>query len=84
MRAIKKAVEIEIAPCPHCGGSVVFWQDSGGRGTGDLTSFSARCAANYNTVILASELGTNGTKRSAISQWNKLVKNGQIKVRIAQ
>lgn len=52
----------------------MFWQDRGGRGTGELTVYSARCAANFNTIILAEDLGDDGTKRSAVRDWNRIAK----------
>lgn len=64
----------KIEPCPHCGGEVIFWQDSGGRGTGGITLYSARCKDNYNDIILATDLGTDGTKRSAIRSWDRKAK----------
>ena len=64
---------VKIQPCTHCGGDVIFWQDSGGRGTGDLTSWSARCAADTQ-LILQANLSSDGSKRSAISEWNRFAK----------
>lgn len=57
--------------CPRCGAEVLIAPSYGGRGTGMLTAYSARC----NCGLLEDHFGGNdGSLRSAIVQWNKWAK----------
>lgn len=54
-------------PCPNCGKEVLIAQSYGGRGTGEMTVYSARCTCG----LLEDHFGDDGTKRSAVNGWNK-------------
>jgi len=55
--------------CP-CGGAVVVLPSYGGAG-GNQTFYYARCQRCGRTE---DDMGTDGTRRSAIRQWNRLVR----------
>lgn len=62
----------KINPCPKCGCPEIFIYPSyGGKGSGDLTSYCAQCNGCKFEV---DHLSKDGSKRSAISEWNRYVK----------
>lgn len=54
-------------PCPNCGKEVLIAPSYGGRGTGEMTVYSARCGCG----LMEDHFGDDGTKRSTVSGWNK-------------
>lgn len=63
-----------VTPLPcHCGRSVTVFPQEGGRGSGDLTSYYVKCKCGVNVR----NLSTDGTKRSAVRQWNRIVGSNQ-------
>lgn len=61
----------QLNSCPRCNGEIQIRQASGGRGTGNLTSYAVQCAACGFEFDC---LGSDGTQRSAIREWNSLSK----------
>ena len=60
----------EILPCPLCNRPVVILPSAGGRGSGNLTSYLVMCPCGLNEE----DFGMDGTKRTALREWNKWVK----------
>lgn len=60
-----------INPCPKCGGEISISAGQGGRGTGELTGYFAKCECGYNTHPIFS---SDGTKRNALREWNDCTK----------
>jgi len=54
-------------PCPNCGKEVLIAASRGGKGTGDMTSYMARCECG----LREDHFSDDGTKRSAVRGWNK-------------
>lgn len=62
----------KIQPCPKCGcEDVAIAPSFGGKGTGDLTAYYAQCS---DCKFKVDHLSKDGTKRSAISEWNQYAK----------
>jgi hypothetical protein len=61
---------IKPLPCPECSRPIEVFAQDGGRGTGDLTSYYVKCVCGVNQR----HLGSDGTKASAIRDWNRWVK----------
>lgn len=64
-----------INSCPKCSGEIQIRASSGGR-RGELTDYFAHCACGFEFDCL----GVDGTKRSAIRQWNALSKEKLLKI----
>ena len=56
-----------INPCPKCGGEIAILAARGGRGTQELTGYAAACSCGFTTDGIFS---SDGTRKSAIREWN--------------
>lgn len=63
-----------IERCYKCRGDVQVFASSGGLGTGDLTSYVAECDCGMKEH----ELGSDGTRRSAVREYNRIAKSKRI------
>jgi hypothetical protein len=59
---------MEIKPCYKCGANILIAPSECGKGTGELTLYYAEC---NKCGLFINYLGNNGTKRSAISHYNR-------------
>jgi hypothetical protein len=59
--------KIEADPCPRCSRPVDVMPSEGGRGTGDLTSYSVTCVCG----LFEDHFGDNGRLDNANRQWNR-------------
>lgn len=65
----------QLNACPQCGGEIQIRASSGGR-RGELTDYAAHCTCGFEFGCL----GSDGTKRSAIRQWNALSKEKVLEI----
>jgi hypothetical protein len=66
-------MSIKIRPCPKCGcESIDISASWGGAGNGEMTAYIATCK---NCKFELDNLSEDGSKRSAIAHWNRLIKN---------
>lgn len=70
--------------CPSCGkNGVAIWPQDGGRGTNNLTSYSAKCGTGTGRRgnwkggcgYYVGSLGADGTQRSALREWKQILNN---------
>lgn len=71
----KTQVTPKINPCPKCGGEISIGAGCGGRGTGEMTSYFARCKCGFNTNSI---LGNDGTRKGAIREWNSICREDAV------
>ncbi len=67
------------SPCPNCGSVKVDMVAAyGGRGASDTTSYTGEClACGHKVTELPSNC--NGRKDSAIREWNRMARKGELK-----
>ncbi len=65
---------VEMMPCPKCGSAdVIMMPTDGGRGSGEPTSYEARCqGCGYAEGGFPSNC--DGRRDTAIREWNRFVK----------
>jgi hypothetical protein len=59
-------------PCPKCGGNISIEPSYGGS-RNEMTMYRAQCYKKTCGYVM-DHLGSNGTKRSATSEWNRAAK----------
>lgn len=69
----------KVNHCPECEGDIDLVAGQGGPGTGDLTTYFARCSCcGYSTDPIFSD---DGTKQDAVRQWNGIPKVEALRLR---
>ena len=65
----------KIEPCPRCHeDAIIVHPESGGLGSGDMTSYAAFCKHCGHSIDC---LGSDGSLRSAVRHWNKIARSSR-------